>query len=63
MSSLNISWLPIQYNFITIIGGLNNNLLLPKYEVNKHFINVMNSHTMKNITNVAMCFKTSDVTL
>ncbi len=28
----------IQYKFIAIIGDLNNNLLLPKCEVNKHLI-------------------------
>ncbi len=28
----------IQYIFITIIGDLNNNLLLPTFEVNKHLL-------------------------
>ncbi len=28
----------IQYKYIAIIGDLNNNLLLPKCEVNKHLI-------------------------
>ncbi len=37
----------IQHIFITIIGDLNNNLLLPKCEVNKHLIDFMNSHPMK----------------
>ncbi len=37
----------IQYNFITIIGDLNNNLLLPTCEVNKHLMDFMNSHAMK----------------
>ncbi len=55
----------IQHNFIDIIGDLNNNLLLPKCEVNKHLIDsmIMNSHAMKNIINEPTCFKTPTGTL
>ncbi len=53
----------IKYNFITIIGDLNNNSLLPKCEVNKHLFDFMNSHVMKNIINEPTCFKTLTGTL
>ncbi len=36
----------LDYDFITIIGDLNNNLLVTKSGVNKHLIEFMNSQAM-----------------
>ncbi len=48
----------LDYDFITIIGNLNNNLLVTKSDVNKHLIEFMNSQVMSNIIKMPTCFKT-----
>ncbi len=53
----------LNYDFITIIGDLNNDLFVTKSDVNKHLIEFMNSQVMSNIIKMPTCFKTPGGTL
>ncbi len=48
----------LDYDFITFIGDIKNNLLVTKSDVNKHFIEFMNSQVLSNIIKMPTRFKT-----